>query len=48
MDLSEREELAGGLADASIVTSPAALAAFVEQKRMKIASNDYVPCYRVR
>ena len=24
------------------------LAAFVEQKRMKIASNDYVPCYRVR
>ncbi|MDJ0813464.1 MAG: nucleotide 5'-monophosphate nucleosidase PpnN [Woeseiaceae bacterium] len=23
------------------------LAAFVEQKRMKIASNDYVPCYRV-
>ena len=23
------------------------LAAFVKQKRMKIASNDYVPCYRV-
>lgn len=23
------------------------LAAFVEQKRMKISSNDYVPCYRV-
>ena len=24
------------------------LAAFVEQKRMKISGNDYVPCYRVR
>ena len=23
------------------------LAAFVEQKRMKISGNDYVPCYRV-